>query len=826
MKNNDDAVPGSENSNDALSSDILKSIVGGARPGENAHVDGEAAIGLTAGAEAGKLAENDAAKAGEAKGAAAEKSTVDVLKADTRVGEGGAFTSKLTLSAAQFDPNSKQLLQKTADVSISGVKGNPDGVKVSVQDQAGKTVELSAGDIALKAKAGDALYQKISDHLKELDGKGKKTDPNFTKDIEKGMRSTAVEVDAHLQAAKTYTKTTYKIDSDGNVEKETKSTKLDAEKAAADKAKTVAENTDKHTTSWDAQKADAQKAQEQKAKPQQDLDRAYKDLRDGSRAATGAADAVKTLAKAQDKAESDHKAATANLSAAEAKFKNAVADPKSDPSGKAGSDLVKAQMAHGASEQKVKATGEALKAGEQKLADARKAVDDAKAKVTSDDAGKKAMKSADSDDGRARSKSVDGSEKSAKKAEGEEGRERSKSVDGSAKGAEKPDETRPRANAITENPQKSTVDKAKDKIKEVAAEKGWKVATKGVEAMLNSAAKEKAKAENNLHESTIDKIVAGGVSKTVDTDGNKVRESTTVAQVKIEGGTTSYSSDLGKGASANWAVRAEAGKEVKNTTDLGDGKSLTTTNKVNASASFENKAGVTLTHNALTAEASTKVAVHAEANKSYAYKNGDVENTTTIGVAGDASAGAKAGVHLGYDGISASAKAVAEASIKAGITNETKVGSVTIEEKAAVYAAAKAEAKADAEVAFNPFAKDGKVKAKVGVGAEASAGVGAEGNVGLKSANGTGVEVGGGVYAGKVGAKFDGDVEFKDGKLQVGFQIGASLGIGASYNVNLAMDVGKATKNVAKAFTEIEDVGDAVLSPFKAVGGFFGGLFG
>ena len=800
MKSNDDAVSGPENSNDALSPDILKSIVGGARPGENAHVDGEAAIGLTAGAEAIKLAESEAAKTGDAKtgdaktgdvkSAAAEKSSVDVLKADTRVGEGGAFTSKLTLSASQFDPNSKQLLQKTADVSISGVKGNPDGVKVSVQDQSGKTVDLTAAEVGLKAKAGEALYQKISDHLKEIDGSGKSTDPNFTKGIETGMRSTTGGVDADLHGAKTYASTAYKVDADGNVTKETKSTKLDAEKAAQDKANAIADNTAKHTAIWDAQKADAQNAQEQKAKQQQDIDRAYKDLRDGSRAVTGATDTVKNLARAQEEAESDHKTATANLAAAEAKFKNAVADPKSDPAGKAGSDFAKAQIAHGESEQKLKAAGEALKAGEQKLADARKVVDDARAKVTSDDAGRTAVKTADS----------------------EEGRERSKSADATVKN--------------TASPQESLATQAKDKIKDLVTEKGWKVASKGIEETLNAAAKEKAQAEGNLHEATIDKVLAGGVSKTTDTDGNKVREATTVAQVKIEGGTTTYSSDLGKGASANWAVRAEAGKEVRNTTDLGDGKSLTTTNKIDASAAFENKAGVTVTKNAVTAEASTKVAAHAEASKSYAYKNGDVENTVTGAVAADASAGAKAGTHLGYDGISAAAKAVAEASVKAGVSNETKIGSAKIEQKAAAYAAAKAEAKAEAEVTFNPLASDGKVKAKVGLGAEASAGVGADGNIGLKSANGNGVEVGGGVYAGKIGAKVDGDIDFKDGKLQVGLKVGAALGIGASCNINVALDVGQAARNVAKAFTEIDNVGDAVLSPFKAVGGFFGGLFG
>ncbi len=195
-------------------------------------------------------------------------------------------------------------------------------------------------------------------------------------------------------------------------------------------------------------------------------------------------------------------------------------------------------------------------------------------------------------------------------------------------------------------------------------------------------------------------------------------------------------------------------------------------------------------------------------------------------MAADAQASVKAGAHLGFDGVSAQVKAAAEVSVKAGVTNETKIGGVVISDKAEVYAAAKAEAKAEVDVTFNPFAKDGKIKAKAGLGAEASAGVGAELGGGLHSASGNGADAAYGFHLGKVGAKFDGDVEFKDGKLAVGLDFGASLGVGGSFKLAIKADIGQAAKNVGAAFAEIDSFGSAVGSPFRAVGGFFSGLFG
>ncbi|MCO5089502.1 hypothetical protein [Bosea sp. (in: a-proteobacteria)] len=454
----------------------------------------------------------------------------------------------------------------------------------------------------------------------------------------------------------------------------------------------------------------------------------------------------------------------------------------------------------------LKSATSAHDAAKQKIADSKQAVEDAKQKLGKDPADKKASE----DGARQRSQSV--ADKPAQdKASDDDGRGRSKTV------------SEPRSKEIETKPG------ALDKVQKMAAS-SWKGGNKQVSKLLEAHDKSQAKKNGTYQEDVIDEVLAGGVTDTVMVDGNTKHQIVDMAQVKVEGGTVSYTNGSSKGASAAWTIRAEVGKEHVATEDLGDGATRTTTDKAYAGASFENKAKYAVTKNSVAAEASTKVAVHAEVSHSTTTKIGDTEQTQTVAAMAHAEAGAKAGFRLGFDGLSAEAKAAVEAVAKVDFVNETKVGDLTSTEKLELYAQAKAEAKIGAEVTFNPFEKDGKIKIKGGYSAEASAGVGAYGEKGLHGKNGGGADVGGGVYIGKIGGHLDTDFDFKDGKLNAEIDFGGGLGIGFNGKIKITGDVNEATKSVqegAKALDELGIVGQVVkyASPVVHITNFFRGFF-
>jgi hypothetical protein len=313
--------------------------------------------------------------------------------------------------------------------------------------------------------------------------------------------------------------------------------------------------------------------------------------------------------------------------------------------------------------------------------------------------------------------------------------------------------------------------------------------------VLLDMAKQDAKDRNQYFEDAPpDRILAGGVSKTTVIDGSVTTEAKNIAQIKTEGKSIDFTSALGSQHSREVAIRAEAGIERSKTTDLGGGNSITEIGKAYAEISGEAKAEVIKTKAKTSVEVVAKLAAHAEVSHTETVKVGNVEATKTVRAAAHAEATAKAGASLGFDGVQVKASASVEASVKANMTHEVKIGDVKIKDDLEVYAKAKAEAKAEAKVNFNPFGKEG-VGAKVGIGAEAAAGVGIQKTTGFKTAGGGGAEVGGGLYAGKIGAKADVDVGFKDGKLSANIDVGAALGVGVS--VKLKLDT-----NIKKSFND------------------------
>lgn len=381
-----------------------------------------------------------------------------------------------------------------------------------------------------------------------------------------------------------------------------------------------------------------------------------------------------------------------------------------------------------------------------------------------------------------------------------------------AGGAADDDVGRPRSNAIYKNP--DAPPPVKKTVLGEAKNDAWKnasmVAGKAGEAWAKELAKNGGTHEKNENE----KVLAGGITTTVEVGG---KTTTRIGQVTSTTETESFSTGQWHGKSTAWTGRAEAGVEKTTTEDLGNGASRTTTDKAYATTSVQGSAKYSFTAGGLDAEAALKVVAHAEARHTDVFKVGDVENATTLLAEGHAEAGAKAGFHLGYDGLKVSVKVSAEASIQAGVSNETKIGDVKLASDIKVFAKASAQAQASAEVTFNPL--EGKAKIKIEAGAMASAGIGVEANGGVFNKSGNGVGAGANVQVGAVGVKFSPDLDIKDGKMKLKIEMGGALGVGITGNVQINGDLNQAKTSFLEGFKQCPISGSWML--LKAGIGFF-----
>ncbi len=157
--------------------------------------------------------------------------------------------------------------------------------------------------------------------------------------------------------------------------------------------------------------------------------------------------------------------------------------------------------------------------------------------------------------------------------------------------------------------------------------------------------------------------------------------------------------------------------------------------------------------------------------------------------------GGDAAISFGKDGINAQLSANAEVYLLRA-EYEATYGPAYARAEAFVGA----EAKADAELNFNPMNGD----VNVGVGAEAFAGGKVEVSGGIQGDNG---KLGGnaGVTYG-IGGELNADVGIKDGKVQAEFDIGATLGLGVDLGFEVEVDAGKiasdVTSNVADGVSD------------------------
>lgn len=611
-----------------------------------------------------------------------------------------------------------------------------------------------------------------------------------------------VKLKAEEELSKKYWKGTVEKDLTGSDPATTtlKSTALDKEKAASDKAATTA---DEHRTTLlstaeqankdAASKQAGQQAQQTVKNAEQNVKTSFDNLLKAHQGVQKG-DSVKGAQNLVNIAQDIHKTNTQTVKMAEENIQHAV------KSGNPG-DLQKARDAYMNALAAERESKNVLDGYKQNLLKAvgEKVQDKAKELNKADDVLKKARQDA-GDDTRPRTNSLPA---------GSGAPAGEKAVNGRGGAATEGDV--PKGHEVGKQVEKTLRDtdaakkaadvakKAEEKSKKTDEHVGnaLKFGGKVISQALTEQAKNDAKGKGTYENTTGTEVTHGGAeSMTMRLADGSTLTVNTLHQTTLTQGSESWDSEKGRGANKVWTPKAEAGVQIVHTSTDASGNKVVDKDKVYASAEWENKAGYSISADHIDAEASSKVIAHAEVSHSHMETIFGLQNTTTTSVAAHGEAGATAGFHVGYDGIKVDLKASAEATASATVTNDTKIGDVTATVGATAFAQAKAEATASGEVTFDP--RTGAVKAKAGGGFELTAGVGADVNVGLMSDSGNGVGGTAHFKAGAIGVKFEPDLSIRDGKVDFKVSLGGYLGVGGTYDFQIKGDYNKAAENVNK----------------------------
>lgn len=737
---------------DPLPIEVLNAVIGGAGVAKKNDIDAEKAAAMTAGEEA-PMTKADFAAAGGKDFRTLTPDDIKQLKltdfaitAAASIADGPAFATTKggeAKSEAKIEADlNKELRSHTGDV-VTGA--NAGGITASAE-KSGMLTKPGADQTAFK----DAEWDKTklgsaADHQNDAATKARGAadgEHGKLKDVEGKVK----------QASESLTSASEKV-----------SQAKDAEKAAKDKDSAA------RLVVHEALKKNGFELNETEA----------------GKAARNAADAAPGKIKAAElKLSEANKAAKAFNEKADGKIEGLKKEQKSETNGAEHRANIPGAIAY-LEAQKEQMQGK-VQSAEKNLVAAKAASDkaDAEYKVFQNstaakaehDAASRSVKSATSDETKAK--------KDLSEAETAKNAQAKTAADAEAHAKAKEDEARKGAKGAAEKSAQNDREQVNNLFKDQWKDLGGKLLRDvGIDVAKNA-----AKANNSYVEGPpLKSVLAGSGPKTVDIDAST--KETRVGQVVAEGQTAYYSGLAGAGAEAQIQITAEAGKITETKNDDGSGQ----VTKTYAGASAEAHASAHVSWTGVAAEAGVKVAAHAEA--SHTFKSaGDSE--LKFYVQGDASAGAKAGATLGFDGIKLQASAKAEATASAGATAATKViGNVDAQIDAKVYATAKAEATASAVVNFDP--SKGAVGGGMKMGAVLSAGVGAETSGKLKGESGGYAEAGVGVHIGKLGVKAEVDVGYKDGALELKVDMGAYLGVGTDIKFNCKANFADAAKNAS-----------------------------
>lgn len=814
-----------------LPDDVLKGLVGGRRGHGAEPMDGDRAVALTAGAEGATHGGGfgDAAKAGFPPAATSGSGASGAIKVGPLDGAHGA-AAKPGEPGAPVSPVGHTQVGLKAEIERNAGAPQPEAHTGGSFERASHPGQVDLPARGAEPSGGGPKLE--GSHLGEPSAPHGANDAAIVKDFQ---NIHGVKLKAEVELEKSHWKGSVEKDlASGDPAKTTiKSTALDKEKASSEKATAAA---DDHrgkllSTAGEANKGIASKQAGQQAVKNAEkvvntafdgLVKSYQDVK------TGGSDDVKGAQKLVTIAQDIHKTNTDTVKMTQENLHNAVKSGKQD-------DIKAAKDAY------IKALGserdskENLDSYKKKLLNTlgEKVQDKVKDLGKAEDGLKKAHQDR-GDDGRPRAQSLPGNTTSpagekpasghggaATTGDAPKGHDVGKQVEKTLRDADSAKKA-----ADVEKKAKDTADEKAKKAEENRAN-ALKFGVKVVSEITNEAAKVDAKSKGTYKNTTGTEVTHGGVeSRTEDLpDGSKLTTNT-LHQTTLTQGSESWDSEYGKGANVVWKPKAEVGYQTEHTHTDSSGNKVVEKDSAYAGIEFDNKAGYSIGGDHVDAEASTKLTGHAELSHSSTSTILGLQNTTTATVAVHGEAGAKAGLHLGFDGFKAEVKVSAEVSVSATVGNETKIGDTTASIGATVFAQAKVDGKATAEVTFNP--KDGTVKAKVGGGFEATAGVGADVNVGLMSDSGNGVGGTAHFKAGSVGVKFEPDLSVKDGKVDFKLSAGGYLGVGGTYDFQIKGDFNKAAQKVNQAVDRLSktsnpfEIGAAVgIIAWSGISGFF-----
>ncbi|MGO4741527.1 hypothetical protein AB4099_33790 [Bosea sp. 2KB_26] len=734
---------------DALPADVLDAVIGGAGFAKKNEINADHAAAMTAGAETPSVETKADAAAGKGASVKLEGAEFTRHYGGSALTDSAAFGTAKSVDAKNLSAPKDRIEEINKDFRTHASEGphtgSAGGLSASAE-KSGTLTKASANETAFKDAAWETKsFASAADHQ------------NSAAEQARGQANTEK---GKLQALETAQ--THAADSHASAAEKVKLAK-DVEKAAKD-ASYKASLGVHEALKKDGFNSNSKEA-ETKAKTASE-----KDAAKFKAAETKLSEAQKAAASFTDKTDIKIAALKTELQA-----NKSLKHSEGIPGAIQHLEAQKAEMQ--AKVQSAEKNVSAAKAAADKSADQYKVFQEAARAEKEHDAAARSLRSAESDEAKAKK------ELSAAKADHEE--QAKTAADAEAKAKAREDQAEGGAKSAAEKSAQEDREQVKNLFKDQWKDLGGKLAREvGIDIAKNA-----AKADGSFNEKTTKTVLAGGISEAKASDGDKTVTTTRIGQVSTEGHTASYSGVAGAGAEADWRVTAEAGKitETKNA----DGSGQVT--KTYAAAGVEAHASAHASWTGVAAQAGVTVAAHAEASHTFK-SSGDTE--LKFYAQGDASAGAKAGATLGFDGLKLEASAKAEATASAGTTLATKIGDVATEVDAKVYATAKAEAKASAVVNFDPT--KGAVGGGVKVGAVLSAGVGAEASGKLKGDGGGYAEAGVGVHVGKLGVKADIDVGFKDGAMELKVDMGAYLGVGTDIKFSCKANFADAAKNASK----------------------------
>lgn len=849
MNQNKIAIP--HNSRDlhseALSQEVLKSLVGGVRLDDKHTMTSEAAAALTAGMplDVSGADLKAAVELPPASAAGETKVEVEVTSSKLHFGAHGAFEIKLELERHDgVHPKATKI-----DFGAAGVKGQPDSLKVSLTDRStGERLELNAKEVAAKEKAGDPLFKDLAVAFKKINEADSKRDGSFAQEIREAFGGKLGKVDKYAKSFvnPSYYKSKSTFDENGNWHTTTNSSENDQQRLNAAHMVKAMDAEHRGEVQRQAPFKDAQQG------AAQELHEAVKDTIDARRSFTDTQAQVKLAIAKQGVADAEHHAAKLHVDVTKMNLDNAVkklaegqAAAKAEKPGaptpaelkalndnvsKAGKESAKAHadftsagkalekassdrvnLEKKLANQTLDKGGERITKTEKVAKDAHKDAHDNGVRTRSNSVGGNPLHDHVDDKGRPRSNSLphQSDVKNAPPVSKDQLKINDPKLDKLPKPEKAPQPQKPKGGI--EEIKKPTLNYLKNHGGQIARDIG------------NTIAKDAAKKEGNYNKDRSEDTLLGGVDEEMSKDGNVTTSVLTIAQIATEGGTESYSGSKGAGKFADWSITAEAGKQTTTSTQLDNGDLKEVTDTLYGGGTFGVSGHAARSDGGISAGVKIGVSVDVVVEQSEQIKHQDGSSSKhTSQARAHAEAGAEAGGSLGYDGGRLALGGSVEAGVSTSKLYEHKNSSGT-RFFGSVTSLYKVHGTGRYQLEYNLDPSNGKgiMVGGKGLEIEGGGGPGVEGMFGYQTEKGSGIEIGGGAYGNKIGGKGAPIFGYKDGKLTLGGDLGLGFGGGGSGHIKVDTNIGAVLDLAAKDLERGNFAGAVDKAIFSPVYGLF-----